>query len=86
MSVALSQLSAPARREGSAVQRQQVSTVTLLTAASPLLVPLQVLMLCLLRTKIDEINQRKEEEVKAMNLRIQKLQSDLSAANQVRAG
>ncbi|XP_041801922.1 GRIP1-associated protein 1 isoform X2 [Chelmon rostratus] len=37
------------------------------------------------RTKIDEINQRKEEELKAMNIRIQKLQSDLMAANQVTA-
>lgn len=37
------------------------------------------------RTKIDEINQRREEEVKAANLRLQKLQSDLTAANQVRA-
>ncbi|KAM3617054.1 uncharacterized protein V6R79_001690 [Siganus canaliculatus] len=35
------------------------------------------------RTKIDEINQRKEEELKAMNLRVQKLQSDVLAANQV---
>ncbi|XP_070824365.1 GRIP1-associated protein 1 isoform X3 [Chaetodon trifascialis] len=37
------------------------------------------------RTKIDEINQRKEEELKAMNTRIQKLQSDLMAANQTTA-
>ncbi|KAG8003051.1 GRIP1-associated protein 1 [Nibea albiflora] len=37
------------------------------------------------RTKIDEINQRKEEELKTMNLRIHKLQSDLMAANQVSA-
>ncbi|XP_023286916.1 GRIP1-associated protein 1 isoform X1 [Seriola lalandi dorsalis] len=37
------------------------------------------------RTKIDEINQRKEEELKAMNLRIQKLQSDLMTANQLTA-
>ncbi|XP_014830514.1 PREDICTED: GRIP1-associated protein 1 isoform X3 [Poecilia mexicana] len=35
------------------------------------------------RTKIDEINQRREEEVKAANLRLQKLQSDLTAANQM---
>ncbi|XP_033942534.1 GRIP1-associated protein 1 isoform X4 [Pseudochaenichthys georgianus] len=35
------------------------------------------------RTKIDEINQRKEEELKATNIRIQKLQSDVLAANQV---
>uniref|UniRef100_A0AAX7UMD9 GRIP1 associated protein 1 n=1 Tax=Astatotilapia calliptera TaxID=8154 RepID=A0AAX7UMD9_ASTCA len=33
-------------------------------------------------TKIDEINQRKEEELKAMNIRVQKLQTDLMAANQ----
>ncbi|KAM8755697.1 GRIP1-associated protein 1 isoform 5-T5 [Acanthopagrus schlegelii] len=37
------------------------------------------------RTKIDEINQRKEEELKAMNLRIQKLQTDLMAASQMTA-
>ncbi|XP_077370355.1 GRIP1-associated protein 1 isoform X2 [Festucalex cinctus] len=37
------------------------------------------------RTKIEEINQRKEEELKLMNTRIQKLQSDLAAANQVTA-
>nr|XP_020470648.1 GRIP1-associated protein 1 isoform X3 [Monopterus albus] len=37
------------------------------------------------RTKIDEINQRKEEELKVMNVRIQKLQSDLQAANQMTA-
>ncbi|XP_065808386.1 GRIP1-associated protein 1 isoform X4 [Labrus bergylta] len=37
------------------------------------------------RTKIDEINQKKEEELKAMNLRVQKLQSDHMAANQMTA-
>uniref|UniRef100_A0A3Q1B330 GRIP1 associated protein 1 n=1 Tax=Amphiprion ocellaris TaxID=80972 RepID=A0A3Q1B330_AMPOC len=37
------------------------------------------------RTKIDEINQRKEEELKASNIRIQKLQTDLMAANQTTA-
>ncbi|XP_029974970.1 GRIP1-associated protein 1 isoform X2 [Salarias fasciatus] len=37
------------------------------------------------RTKIDEINQRKDEEVKTVNVRLQKLQSDLLAANQVAA-
>ncbi|XP_077581269.1 GRIP1-associated protein 1 isoform X3 [Stigmatopora nigra] len=37
------------------------------------------------RTKIEEINQRKEEELKMINSRIQKLQSDLAAANQVTA-
>ncbi|CAM4718512.1 unnamed protein product [Leuciscus chuanchicus] len=34
------------------------------------------------RTKIDEIQQRKEEELKSINLRVQKLQVDLTAANQ----
>ncbi|MCJ8734721.1 hypothetical protein PDJAM_G00238640 [Pangasius djambal] len=34
------------------------------------------------RTKIDEIQQRKEEELKSINLRVQKLQSDLTNANQ----
>ncbi|XP_064779017.1 GRIP1-associated protein 1-like isoform X3 [Oncorhynchus masou masou] len=34
------------------------------------------------RTKIDEIQQRKEEELKSMNIRIQKLQGDLLSANQ----
>ncbi|XP_056628977.1 GRIP1-associated protein 1 isoform X2 [Triplophysa dalaica] len=34
------------------------------------------------RTKIDEIQQRKEEELKSINLRVQKLQADLIAANQ----
>ncbi|XP_061745256.1 GRIP1-associated protein 1 isoform X4 [Nerophis ophidion] len=34
------------------------------------------------RTKIDEINQRRDEEVKATNARVHKLQSDLTAANQ----
>ncbi|XP_041860389.1 GRIP1-associated protein 1 isoform X3 [Melanotaenia boesemani] len=37
------------------------------------------------RTKIDEINQRKEEELKTVNVRVQKLQSDLAAANQTMA-
>ncbi|KAF7647400.1 hypothetical protein LDENG_00172960 [Lucifuga dentata] len=37
------------------------------------------------RTKIDEINQKKEEELKALNIRIQKLQTDLMTANQVTA-
>ncbi|KAK3566218.1 hypothetical protein QTP86_029347 [Hemibagrus guttatus] len=34
------------------------------------------------RTKIDEIQQRKEDELKSINLRVQKLQSDLINANQ----
>uniref|UniRef100_A0A673M597 GRIP1-associated protein 1-like n=1 Tax=Sinocyclocheilus rhinocerous TaxID=307959 RepID=A0A673M597_9TELE len=34
------------------------------------------------KTKIDEIQQRKEEELKSINLRVQKLQTDLMAANQ----
>uniref|UniRef100_A0A672Q6T4 GRIP1 associated protein 1 n=1 Tax=Sinocyclocheilus grahami TaxID=75366 RepID=A0A672Q6T4_SINGR len=33
-------------------------------------------------TKIDEIQQRKEEELKSINIRVQKLQTDLMAANQ----
>ncbi|KAJ3583190.1 hypothetical protein NHX12_034193 [Muraenolepis orangiensis] len=33
------------------------------------------------RTKIDEINQKKEEELNSMNLRIHKLQTDLMTAN-----
>ncbi|TRY72803.1 hypothetical protein DNTS_009507 [Danionella cerebrum] len=33
------------------------------------------------RTKIDEIQQRKEEELKSINLRVQKLQADLMTAN-----
>ncbi|XP_069572702.1 GRIP1-associated protein 1 isoform X2 [Brachyistius frenatus] len=37
------------------------------------------------RTKIDEINQRKEDELKTVNIRIQKLQSDVLAANQTTA-
>ncbi|KAM9751079.1 LOW QUALITY PROTEIN: GRIP1-associated protein 1 [Menidia menidia] len=37
------------------------------------------------RTKIEEINQRKEEELKATSSRIQKLHSDLAAANQATA-
>nr|XP_057939575.1 GRIP1-associated protein 1 isoform X2 [Doryrhamphus excisus] len=34
------------------------------------------------RTKIEEINQRRDEEAKATNARVHKLQSDLTAANQ----
>ncbi|KAG7472682.1 hypothetical protein MATL_G00111630 [Megalops atlanticus] len=34
------------------------------------------------RTKIEEIQQKKEEELKSMNIRIQKLQGDLMSANQ----
>uniref|UniRef100_A0A8C6VYN7 GRIP1 associated protein 1 n=1 Tax=Nothobranchius furzeri TaxID=105023 RepID=A0A8C6VYN7_NOTFU len=37
---------------------------------------------CVCRTKIDEINQRKDEELKMVNLRVQKLQSDITASNQ----
>ena len=46
---------------------------------------IDLLFVCLFvcRTKIDELNQKKEEEMKAMNIRIQKLQSDLMAATQV---
>ncbi|RXM33776.1 GRIP1-associated protein 1 [Acipenser ruthenus] len=35
------------------------------------------------RTKIDEIQQKKEEELKSVNIRNQKLQADLQATNQV---
>lgn len=38
-------------------------------------------MVC--RTKIDEINQRKEEELASLRSLIQKLQADMVAANQV---
>ncbi|XP_077079226.1 GRIP1-associated protein 1 isoform X1 [Siphateles boraxobius] len=34
------------------------------------------------RTKIEEIQQRKEEDLKSINLRVQKLQADLMTANQ----
>ncbi|XP_030640788.1 GRIP1-associated protein 1 isoform X2 [Chanos chanos] len=34
------------------------------------------------RTKIEEIQQRKEDELKSMNVRVQKLQTDLMSANQ----
>ncbi|RVE71216.1 hypothetical protein OJAV_G00072420 [Oryzias javanicus] len=37
------------------------------------------------RTKIDEINQRKEEELKALNTCVQKLQTDLTGANRTTA-
>uniref|UniRef100_A0A1A8P6D6 GRIP1 associated protein 1 n=1 Tax=Nothobranchius rachovii TaxID=451742 RepID=A0A1A8P6D6_9TELE len=37
------------------------------------------------RTKIDEINQRKDEELKMVNLRVQKLQSDITTSNQAAA-
>ncbi|XP_013884386.1 GRIP1-associated protein 1 [Austrofundulus limnaeus] len=37
------------------------------------------------RTKIDEINQKKEEDLKAAHVRVHKLQSDLTAANQMAA-
>ena len=57
------------------------TTVTLTTTADDC--SSDASCLCLCRTKIDEINQRKEEEQKATNLRIQKLQSDVMAANQV---
>ncbi|XP_041129722.1 GRIP1-associated protein 1 [Polyodon spathula] len=35
------------------------------------------------RTKIDEIQQKKEEELKSVNIRNQKLQADLQATNQI---
>ncbi|XP_028307952.1 GRIP1-associated protein 1 isoform X2 [Gouania willdenowi] len=37
------------------------------------------------RTKIDEINQRKDEDLKVLNIRLQKLQMDLLSANQTMA-
>lgn len=88
----LSQFSASAGREGGPVQRQQVrATIPALLLLKLMLImelvlkPVFGVLKCLFpcRTKIDEINQRKEEELKAMNTRIQKLQSDLSASNQV---
>lgn len=51
-----------------------------------LCVPLSVNKLSLLanfRTKIDEIQQRKDEELKALQMRNQKLQQELQSANQV---
>uniref|UniRef100_A0A8P4G9I8 GRIP1 associated protein 1 n=1 Tax=Dicentrarchus labrax TaxID=13489 RepID=A0A8P4G9I8_DICLA len=59
------------------------SFLFLLQVLIQLLLPLLDVLFVCCRTKIDEINQRKEEEVKALNTRIQKLQSDLTAANQV---
>uniref|UniRef100_A0A3Q3S772 GRIP1 associated protein 1 n=1 Tax=Mastacembelus armatus TaxID=205130 RepID=A0A3Q3S772_9TELE len=61
--------------------REQINNLELLLVTVHF--PLPILFLC--RTKIDEINQRKEEELKAVNSRVQKLQSDLAAANQVTA-
>uniref|UniRef100_A0A3B5KCT9 GRIP1 associated protein 1 n=1 Tax=Takifugu rubripes TaxID=31033 RepID=A0A3B5KCT9_TAKRU len=57
------------------------------THFSRIWVILQILTSCSVcafprRTKIDELNQRKEEEVKALNSCIQKLQSDVAAASQ----
>uniref|UniRef100_A0A8P4GFG8 GRIP1 associated protein 1 n=1 Tax=Dicentrarchus labrax TaxID=13489 RepID=A0A8P4GFG8_DICLA len=62
--------------------REQIHNLEVLIQ---LLLPLLDVLFVCCRTKIDEINQRKEEEVKALNTRIQKLQSDLTAANQVTA-
>uniref|UniRef100_A0A8P4K3R4 GRIP1 associated protein 1 n=1 Tax=Dicentrarchus labrax TaxID=13489 RepID=A0A8P4K3R4_DICLA len=59
------------------------SFLFLLQVLIQLLLPLLDVLFVCCRTKIDEINQRKEEEVKALNTRIQKLQSDLTAANQI---
>lgn len=36
------------------------------------------------RTKIEEIQQRKEDELKSLQIRNQKLQQELQTANQVR--
>uniref|UniRef100_H2UAU8 GRIP1 associated protein 1 n=1 Tax=Takifugu rubripes TaxID=31033 RepID=H2UAU8_TAKRU len=60
------------------------------THFSRIWVILQILTSCSVcafprRTKIDELNQRKEEEVKALNSCIQKLQSDVAAASQTSA-
>uniref|UniRef100_A0A8P4KFW0 GRIP1 associated protein 1 n=1 Tax=Dicentrarchus labrax TaxID=13489 RepID=A0A8P4KFW0_DICLA len=65
--------------------REQIHNLELLQVLIQLLLPLLDVLFVCCRTKIDEINQRKEEEVKALNTRIQKLQSDLTAANQVTA-
>uniref|UniRef100_A0A8D3AW73 GRIP1 associated protein 1 n=1 Tax=Scophthalmus maximus TaxID=52904 RepID=A0A8D3AW73_SCOMX len=61
------------------VQRHLVRVVRIL-----LLQLISYVLFFLCRTKIDEINQRKEEELKTTNIRIQKLHSDLMVANQVR--
>uniref|UniRef100_A0AAY4DL04 GRIP1 associated protein 1 n=1 Tax=Denticeps clupeoides TaxID=299321 RepID=A0AAY4DL04_9TELE len=47
-----------------------------------LLLKAQLQALEVRKTKIDEIQQKKEEELKSMNVRIQKLQGDLMSANQ----
>uniref|UniRef100_A0AAQ4QYX4 GRIP1 associated protein 1 n=1 Tax=Gasterosteus aculeatus aculeatus TaxID=481459 RepID=A0AAQ4QYX4_GASAC len=60
----------------------QYSYSSSLAVLFPLRVDMLLLLLFTCRTKIDEINQRKEEELKATNIRIQKLQSDVVAANQ----
>uniref|UniRef100_A0A8D3DV82 GRIP1 associated protein 1 n=1 Tax=Scophthalmus maximus TaxID=52904 RepID=A0A8D3DV82_SCOMX len=79
------------------VQRQQVRNTTTTTTSTNtvqrhlvrvvrilLLQLISYVLFFLCRTKIDEINQRKEEELKTTNIRIQKLHSDLMVANQVR--
>uniref|UniRef100_A0AAQ4QZA0 GRIP1 associated protein 1 n=1 Tax=Gasterosteus aculeatus aculeatus TaxID=481459 RepID=A0AAQ4QZA0_GASAC len=63
----------------------QYSYSSSLAVLFPLRVDMLLLLLFTCRTKIDEINQRKEEELKATNIRIQKLQSDVVAANQTTA-
>uniref|UniRef100_A0AAQ4PYY8 GRIP1 associated protein 1 n=1 Tax=Gasterosteus aculeatus aculeatus TaxID=481459 RepID=A0AAQ4PYY8_GASAC len=67
------------------VQRVEYSYSSSLAVLFPLRVDMLLLLLFTCRTKIDEINQRKEEELKATNIRIQKLQSDVVAANQTTA-
>uniref|UniRef100_A0A3B4EZC1 GRIP1 associated protein 1 n=1 Tax=Pundamilia nyererei TaxID=303518 RepID=A0A3B4EZC1_9CICH len=56
--------------------------LTYIRVSSTRVLPLYIYFTKSLKTKIDEINQRKEEELKAMNIRVQKLQTDLMAANQ----
>uniref|UniRef100_A0A8D3DGE5 GRIP1 associated protein 1 n=1 Tax=Scophthalmus maximus TaxID=52904 RepID=A0A8D3DGE5_SCOMX len=83
--------------KGGSVQRQQVRNTTTTTTSTNtvqrhlvrvvrilLLQLISYVLFFLCRTKIDEINQRKEEELKTTNIRIQKLHSDLMVANQVR--
>uniref|UniRef100_A0A3P9JXY2 GRIP1 associated protein 1 n=1 Tax=Oryzias latipes TaxID=8090 RepID=A0A3P9JXY2_ORYLA len=53
------------------------------SSGPPSLADVNVLCHLCCRTKIDEINQRKEEELKALNTCMQKLQTDLTGANRV---
>uniref|UniRef100_A0A8D3AVX4 GRIP1 associated protein 1 n=1 Tax=Scophthalmus maximus TaxID=52904 RepID=A0A8D3AVX4_SCOMX len=91
-------MKASAGRKGGSVQRQQVRNTTTTTTSTNtvqrhlvrvvrilLLQLISYVLFFLCRTKIDEINQRKEEELKTTNIRIQKLHSDLMVANQMSA-